>query len=769
MADNQTEFWRRVLNPPTASGVNSLVEFSQDGVDPIGALQFPVGTTAERPSVPVNGMMRYNTTAGNFEFYDNVWLAVSGVGGTSLDKIEDADVDTAILVENSTGVDDDIIAMTIGDNSGTFTLPTTVFSFSTAGFTIETPAGASGGTPGVDFSVTTGAGNLAGRGGDISFAGGIGGTTGDGGDIQLTAGDGGVSGGGLAGTINLDAGDGGSAVPGGAITLTAGDGDTNVGGAVNIQAGTVSSGTGVGGAVNIDAGDSGASGVGGAINIEAGVGSEATGGAISIVSGDGTVGGTGGQWFASAGDGDGGADGGAVSISAGDGGLGGGDSGGAVTIATGSGTTDGAMRFDIGIIEGLSIEVDGTLSVPTTTAGSAAYETQVTDDDDIPNKKYVDDSIISGAGINNVVEDTTPQLGGALDLNSNDITDSGKIKWDSTNTQMAVGSDITSFTWEATTINPVLNVELLSTGSPVNISMAMHSNTASQGPRIMGYRSRGLDNSPDAGDVVVSGDKLIEIAGTGWDSVDYAEGGRIQLLVDGTPGANDMPGRWVFLTTPDGAENAVERLRIESDGTLSVQGTTSYEALVISDDDVPNRKFLFDNFAGKQSKYISASEMRPTVTAGCADLVDVETTAGNPDLQVLDFDASSDEHAQLEFAFPNSWDLSTVSFQVFWTTTAVDADGVAWALQGVFVADGDTIDVAYGTPVVVTDDAQTAAEDVLVTVESSAVTLGGTPADGGMTYFRLFRDVSDPNDDMAEDARLIGIKLFFTTDAGNDA
>jgi len=38
MADNQTEFWRRVLNPPTASGVNSLVEFSQDGVDPIGAL-----------------------------------------------------------------------------------------------------------------------------------------------------------------------------------------------------------------------------------------------------------------------------------------------------------------------------------------------------------------------------------------------------------------------------------------------------------------------------------------------------------------------------------------------------------------------------------------------------------------------------------------------------------------------------------------------------------------------------------------------------------
>ena len=33
----------------------------------------------------------------------------------------------------------------------------------------------------------------------------------------------------------------------------------------------------------------------------------------------------------------------------------------------------------------------------------------------------------------------------------------------------------------------------------------------------------------------------------------------------------------------------------------------------------------------------------------------------------------------------------------------------------------------------------------------------------------LFRDVSDANDDMAGDARLVGIQLFFTTDATNDA
>jgi hypothetical protein len=71
--------------------------------------------------------------------------------------------------------------------------------------------------------------------------------------------------------------------------------------------------------------------------------------------------------------------------------------------------------------------------------------------------------------------------------------------------------------------------------------------------------------------------------------------------------------------------------------------------------------------------------------------------------------------------------------------------------------------------VVVTDDALGAAEDLCVTSESGAITIAGSPAAGDMCFFRIFRDVSDANDDMAEDARLIGIKLFFTTDAANDA
>jgi hypothetical protein len=171
---------------------------------------------------------------------------------------------------------------------------------------------------------------------------------------------------------------------------------------------------------------------------------------------------------------------------------------------------------------------------------------------------------------------------------------------------------------------------------------------------------------------------------------------------------------------------------------------------------------------GKHTLWIPAAAMRPTDSNGCDGITNVETTSGRPDLQVLDFDTSADEHAQFQIAMPKSWNESTITFRAFWTSTATDTDGVAWALQGVATANDDTIDVAYGTAVVVTDDNISAAEDCLVTAESSAVTIAGSPSTDELCWFRIFRDISDANDDMAEDARLIGIQMFVTTDAGED-
>lgn len=171
---------------------------------------------------------------------------------------------------------------------------------------------------------------------------------------------------------------------------------------------------------------------------------------------------------------------------------------------------------------------------------------------------------------------------------------------------------------------------------------------------------------------------------------------------------------------------------------------------------------------GIHTIFVPAGAMRPTKSNGCAALTDVETTSGRPDMTVLDFDDGSDEHAQFQIAFPKSWNGGTITFQVYWCSTATDTDGVSWGLQGVSVADNATIDVAYGTAVVVDDVNQGAAEEMLVSPTSGAVTIASAAVDT-MTFFRIFRDVSDSNDVATEDARLIGVKLFYTVDSGNDA
>jgi ABC-type Na+ efflux pump permease subunit len=170
---------------------------------------------------------------------------------------------------------------------------------------------------------------------------------------------------------------------------------------------------------------------------------------------------------------------------------------------------------------------------------------------------------------------------------------------------------------------------------------------------------------------------------------------------------------------------------------------------------------------GKQTIYVPANAMNPTESNGCAAITAVETTSGRPDMQVLDFDKDADEHAQFTVAFPKSWNLGTITYQVFWSGLAATT-GVTWALQGVGMGDNETINVVYGTAITVDDDAQSAVEELLVSAESTAVTIAGTPADDDLTYFRIYRDVSAGNDDMAGDARLHGVKIFFTTDALND-
>jgi len=172
--------------------------------------------------------------------------------------------------------------------------------------------------------------------------------------------------------------------------------------------------------------------------------------------------------------------------------------------------------------------------------------------------------------------------------------------------------------------------------------------------------------------------------------------------------------------------------------------------------------------AGKETIWVPAAAMYASTTNG-ADAEQVETTATRPDMKVFDFDASTQQYTQFTIAMPKSWNEGTLTYQVYWAPSTTNTGDAIFGLQGVACADGDTIDVAFGTAIEVTDAGIGTVEDQQISAESSAMTVAGSPAAGEQCYFQLFRKAADGGDTFTGECRVLGIKLFFTTDAANDA
>ena len=172
--------------------------------------------------------------------------------------------------------------------------------------------------------------------------------------------------------------------------------------------------------------------------------------------------------------------------------------------------------------------------------------------------------------------------------------------------------------------------------------------------------------------------------------------------------------------------------------------------------------------AGKETIWVPAAAMYGPTT-NPADAAQVETTATRPDLKVFDFDASTKQYTQFTIAMPKSWNEGTLTYQVYWSPSTTNTGNCIFGLQGVACADSDTIDVAYGTAIEVTDAGIGTVEDQQITSESSAMTVAGSPAAGEQTYFQLYRDAADGSDTFTGESRVLGVKLFYTTDAANDA
>ncbi len=283
------------------------------------------------------------------------------------------------------------------------------------------------------------------------------------------------------------------------------------------------------------------------------------------------------------------------------------------------------------------------------------------------------------------------------------------------------------------------------------------------------------------GDVYIADDKYIQLGSNQDIKIGYDETTTDSLVISSA--VNDA-ALSVILQADAGADAGDEwKLNVANGGTLTlgndIASAGTHVTLLTA---TPNSTAASSTLAfvgdvtskgnsvktiGKESIWIPSTAMTPADTNGCADIATVDSGGNSgPDLRVLDFDKDSDEHAQFSICMPKQWDGGNITFKAYWVGIAATT-GCSWALQVKALNDNEDINVAYGSAVVVDDSSQGSATELLISPESGDIACSGAADD--LLFCQIFRDVSDSNDDMAGDARLVGVRILFTTDKANDS
>jgi hypothetical protein len=147
----------------------------------------------------------------------------------------------------------------------------------------------------------------------------------------------------------------------------------------------------------------------------------------------------------------------------------------------------------------------------------------------------------------------------------------GRLFIDSSGRLLA-GTSTARSNFFGTTLSSVAQIEGTG-GSTGRGSLSVLNNDVSNNPP---YLLLGRSGAASLGSnaAVVNGSRLGTLTFHGADGTSFIEAATVAGEVDGTPGANDMPGRLVFSTTADNAASPTERMRITQAGFVGI-GTTS--------------------------------------------------------------------------------------------------------------------------------------------------------------------------------------------------
>lgn len=158
----------------------------------------------------------------------------------------------------------------------------------------------------------------------------------------------------------------------------------------------------------------------------------------------------------------------------------------------------------------------------------------------------------------------------------------------------------------------------------------------------------------------------------------------------------------------------------------------------------------------------------PRPTGGCANAALLESTTNYRVREVCAFDGTTREHMSVEVLMPKSYSGGTIKYRVHWECSGATTGDARFGLQAASLADNETIDMAYGSAVEVTDSHNGSGKR-MVSAWSSALTPSGTPAGGENMAFQFYRKADDAADTInGIDVQVVAVELLIPVSAADD-
>lgn len=317
---------------------------------------------------------------------------------------------------------------------------------------------------------------------------------------------------------------------------------------------------------------------------------------------------------------------------------------GAVTMGNTLHVT-GAVQFSNNLIVGNQLDVGGNLNVTGTFSANyvklpvqssnpfsgsgfgSIYSKTVTG---VVELFYIDSAgsatQITGvsAGVSGPGTSTDNAISRWNGTNGDAIQNSGIVIDDSNNMTIPSASALFIGTVDTMVVHGSTISSQIEINSDTQAIVEVHTHSATLAATYYTARSRGTTALP----TIVANNDIVRVdSAVAFDGTDYEQLGQARWEVDGTPGSNDMPGRYIIAVTPDGGFTPVDALTITNDlkvtlaGALSVTGHLTFEG-VTSTGATGTGKLVFDGSPSIATAVLTSptitTNIKPTADDGAA-------------------------------------------------------------------------------------------------------------------------------------------------------